>query len=65
MMCTAEADQKRLSISSAVDVDNRREELERGLVLILMENSYAFPPKAQMCMFCGASEGYFYAAHIH
>lgn len=49
----------------AVDVVNRREKLERGLVLLLMENSDVFPPKAQMCKFYGTSEGYFYTAHIH
>lgn len=64
-MRTAEANQKRLSITVAVDVVNRREKLERGLVLLLMENSYVFPPKAQMCMLCGASEGHFYTAYIH
>lgn len=63
MMCTAEAHQKRLSIIVAVDVVNRREKLERGLVLLLMENPYVFPPEAQM--FYGALEGYFYTAHSH
>lgn len=43
-----------------VDVVNRREKLERGLVLLLMETSDVFPPKAHMCKFYGTSEGYFY-----
>lgn len=59
MMCTAKADQNKLSITVAVDFVNRREKLERDLVLLLMENSDVFPPKAQMCMFYGTSEGYF------